>query len=77
MFSGGFAVDSSSYMCVFVCFKGDPGLPGPPGVLGPTVSCSVVIFLLLNHCTIHETIYYSGNKQCPISLHCSHNFSQY
>lgn len=49
-------------VCVFVCCKGDPGLPGPPGVPGPTVSYSVVIFLLSNHCTAHKTIFYLGNK---------------
>jgi len=39
-------IEDSSYMSMFVCYKGDPGLPGPPGVPGPTVSYSVVIFLL-------------------------------
>jgi len=48
-----FALKIGLNMSMFVCCKGDPGLPGPIGVTGPVVSHSVVIFLLSDDTNTH------------------------
>lgn len=48
-----FCIEDSTYMSMFVCCKGDPGLPGSTGPTGPAVSLSVVMFLLSDDTNTH------------------------
>lgn len=53
-----------------MCCKGDPGLPGPPGVSGPAVSYSLCHFSAsanTNDTKTHTTVYL-GNKLQAIKL---------